>query len=116
MRHNWSTKSDACGAACPLTALAARRDRSWGHAIDVSVVEANGAVRGKMVFACHPEFLGFDEFQTMPTEDLIDVVRQRLVDAIAESASAFDSGITTLFRFNSPNDKWDPEVAGLAAK
>ena len=100
----------------PLTALAARRDRSWGHAIDVSVVEANGSIRGNMVFACHPEFPGFDEFQAMSTEALIDIVRQRLVAAIAESGSAFASGITTLFRFNSPNDKWDSGVAGLAAK
>jgi hypothetical protein len=80
----------------PLTALAKRVDRSWGHAIEVSVVEANGSMRGKLVFACHPEFLGFDEFQAMPTEALVEVVRERLPAAIAESLSAFDGGITTL--------------------
>ena len=101
---------------CPLTALARRVDRSWGHAIEVSVVETNGAVRGKLVFACHPEFLGFDEFQAMPTEALIEVVRNRLPAAIAETRSAFDGGITTLFRFNSPDDRWDPGVAALAKK
>jgi hypothetical protein len=72
---------------CPLTAVAERRDRSWGHAIDVRVVAADGSTRGKMVFACHPEFSGFDEFQTMSTEALVDVVRERLKAAIAESCS-----------------------------
>jgi hypothetical protein len=100
----------------PLTALAKRVDRSWGHAIEVSVLKTNGAVRGKLVFACHPEFLGFDEFQAMPTEALIELVRKRLPAAIAESLSAFDGGITTLFRFNSPDDSWAPGVAALATK
>lgn len=100
----------------PLTAIAERRDRSWGHAIDVSVVEADGSIRGKMVFACHPEFRGFDEFQAMSTEALVDVVRERLMASIAESCSAFGHGITPVFRFNSSNDKWDPDVAGLTVK
>lgn len=100
----------------PLTALARRMDRSWGHAIDVNVREANGSIRGTMVFASHPEFLGFAEFQAMSTEDLLDVVRQRLPAAIAESLSAFDSDITALYRFNSPNDRWDAEAACLAIK
>ncbi len=98
----------------PLTALAKRVDRPWGHAIEVSVVEANGSTRGKLVFACHPEFLGFDEFQAMSTEALIEVVRKRLPAAISESLPAFDSGVTTLFRFNSPTDGWDAGVVGLA--
>ena len=100
----------------PLTAIAVRMDRPWGHAIDVSVVEADGSIRGRMSFACHPEFRGFDEFQMMSTEALVDVVRRRLVAAIAESSSAFDHGLTPLFRFNSPNDNWDPEVVGVATK
>ena len=100
----------------PLTALAKRRDRPWGHAIDVSIIEANGSTRGEMVFACHPEFLAFDEFQAMSTEALIDLVRKRLPAAIAESLSALDSGVTTLFRFNSPDDRWVAEIAGLATK
>jgi hypothetical protein len=91
----------------PLTALAKRVDRSWGHAIEVSVVEANGSALGKLVFACHPEFPGFDEWQAMPTEALIDVVRKRLSAAVVASLPAFDSGIATLFRFNSPDDRWD---------
>ena len=98
----------------PLTALAKRVDRSWGHAIEASVVEANGSVRGKLVFACHPEFPGFDEWQAMPTEALIEVVRKRLAAAVVESLPAFDKGITTLFRLNSADDRWDPRVAGLA--
>ena len=100
----------------PLTAVAKRRDRPFGHAIDVSVVDASGSIRGKMVFGCHPEFRAFDEFQAMSTDALIDLVRERLPAAIAASLSAFDSGITTLFRLNSPDDAWDAEIAGLAMK
>jgi hypothetical protein len=48
-----------------------------------------------MVFTCHPEFLGFDEFQAMSTEALLDDIRQRLVTADPESGPAFDHGITT---------------------
>jgi hypothetical protein len=92
----------------PLTALAVRRDRPWGHAIDVTVVEPDGSIRGKMVFGCHPESIEFDEFQAMSTEALLDVVRQRLVTAVLESGSAFDHGLTTVFRFNSPSDTKGP--------
>jgi len=100
----------------PLTALAKRVDRPWGHAVEVSVIEVNGSVRGRVVFVCHPEFLGFDRFQATPTEALIEVVRERLPAAIAESLSAFDSGIATLFRFNSPDDRWDPAAASMATQ
>jgi hypothetical protein len=99
-----------------VTAILERRDRPWGHAIDVSLVDADGLIRGNMVFACHPEFRRFYEFQAMSTEDLVDIVRQRLVAAIAESASGFDHGITTLFRFNSPSEEWDADAAGLPPK
>ena len=96
----------------PLTALAKCVDRPWGHAIEVCVVEANGSMRGKLVFACHPEFVGFDKFQAMSTEALIEVVLKHLPAAISESLPAFDRGITTLFRFNSPTDGWDAGGAG----
>jgi len=89
---------------CPLTVLAERRDRSWGHAIDVNVIDAGGATRGKIVFACLPEFDDFDEFQAMSTEALITVVQERLDAAlIADSCDAFEHGIKIVCRFNSPS-------------
>lgn len=100
----------------PLTALARRRDRPFGHAIDVSVVDAGGSILGKMVFSCHPEFLAFEEIQALSTEAMIDLVRERLPAAIAECLSAFHSGITPVFRFNSPDDKWDAGILGSATK
>lgn len=94
---------------CSLTVQATRSDRPWGHAIEVAFVDADAAVRGKMVFGCHPEFRGFDQCQALSTEALIEIVRQRLTSSIvAESCSAASLGITLLRRFNSPEDSWDP--------
>ena len=96
----------------PLTAMARRSDRYWGHALDVRLVGTDGAVRGQMVFACHPEFPGFDECQAMGTEELVDLVRLRVEAALAESFSAFELGLTVHFRINSPTDEFDPAAAG----
>ena len=99
------------GRALSLTVE--RRDRPWGHALDVSVVEAGGATRAKIVLACHPEFGGFDECQAMSTEELIDIVQRRLnAAAIAASCHAFERGITTVFVLNSPDEARDLGGAG----
>ncbi|MGM9485435.1 hypothetical protein ACS5PN_29880 [Roseateles sp. NT4] len=95
----------------PLTATLKRSDRPWGHAIDVHLIDADGCVRGSIVFGCHPEFREFAKFQAMSTEALMDIVRQRLPAAVAGGGAALDRGITLLFRFNAPDDSWDPEVA-----
>ncbi len=101
---------------CPLTVVAERRDRPWGHAIEVEVVGAGDAILGKIGFACHPEFGDFDAFQAMPTEALIEVVQRRLNPvAIAEACSAFERGITTLFLLNSPDEPRGSGSAGGAA-
>ena len=112
MNNKHSISIEGCG----LTVMVERRDRPWGHAIDVEIVDAGGATRGKIVFGCHPEFDDFDAFQALPTEGLVEVVKKRLNPAaIAQACSVFELGITTLFRFNSPDDPRGSGSAGRVA-
>jgi hypothetical protein len=101
---------------CSLTVRARRSDRPWGHAINVTMYDENSAVCGTIVYACHPEFRDFDDFQMLSTDALIDVVRQRLTcSLVSESRSAFGLGISLGQRLNAPDDAWAPDrkSAGL---
>jgi hypothetical protein len=95
---------------CSLAVLAKRSDRPWGHAIEVEVHEADATICGTILYACHPEFRNFDEFQALSTDALIALVRQRLTsEVVAESCSAFGRGIRIGFRLNAPDDEWDAQ-------
>jgi hypothetical protein len=81
-------------------AIARRKDRTWGHAIDVEVFHLSGEKLGSLTFACQPEFEEFEYYQKMTTEELLSVVTTRLESAIVTSMQAWISGLHTFIRFN----------------
>jgi len=85
-----------------LRAVAQRKDRHWGHAVDVELYRS-GQLLGRASFCCHPEFAEFDHYQKMNTEQLISVVEERLESVISNHEGAWRIGALLLLRFNSPN-------------
>lgn len=83
--------------------VALRRDRYWGHGLEVSVYEAgNGDLLTKIHFCCHPEFSGFEQLQAMSTEQLASLAQTQLASgALNKSLQALNDGLTLFFRFET---------------
>jgi hypothetical protein len=52
--------------------VAVRSDRPWGNGLRVDMFGADGQLSNIVMFACHPEFPGFDTLQAMGTEQLVE--------------------------------------------
>jgi hypothetical protein len=79
-----------------------RNDRPWGHAIDATVFHSNGNSIGSVSFACHPEFADYKRYQQMPTDELVQVVGERLRSAMQDDSymKSWRLGFSVLVRFN----------------
>jgi len=86
--------------------IAIRNDRPWGNGIDVTVFSNDNGHLGKLSFACHPEFEDYDYYQTIDTNELINIVSQRIADDMKSGKyqKAWDAGFNLLLRLNRPND------------
>ncbi|MGV8934253.1 MAG: class I SAM-dependent methyltransferase [Gallionellaceae bacterium] len=82
-------------------AIARRHDRQWGHAIDVEVQHSNGTVLGVVTYACSPEFVGFEYFQALTTEQLLTIATERLQAEIADYFKPWKTGVHIYAKFNS---------------
>lgn len=81
-------------------AIACRKDRTWGHAIDVEVFQLSGEKFCSLTFACHPEFDEFKFYQEMSTEALLSVVALRLETIVVTNMDVWISGFRLYVRFN----------------
>lgn len=52
--------------------VAVRSDRPWGNGLSVEMFGADGQLLNIVIFACHPEFPGFDVLQAMGTEQMVE--------------------------------------------
>ncbi|CCD91532.1 hypothetical protein BRAO375_1570005 [Bradyrhizobium sp. ORS 375] len=69
--------------------VAVRRDRCFGHALEVSVHgRVSGDLFNRLVFGCHPEFAGYDELQAMSTDQLITLAQDRLASGALDASLA----------------------------
>ena len=64
----------------------------------------SGDLLNTVVFACHPEFPGYDALQAMSTEQLVALARARLESgSLDDSLSQIrGSGLTIIVRFEAP--------------
>ncbi|CCD99429.1 hypothetical protein [Bradyrhizobium sp. STM 3809] len=89
----------------PYRCVAARKDRPWGHALEVSVDDAaSGDLLNSIVFACHPEFTGFETLQALSTDQLIGLARAQLASGALDArlADPQTRGWTLFYRFELP--------------
>jgi len=91
--------------AGPYRCVAVRCDRPWGHGLRVSVHNGrNHDLLNTVRFACHPEFAGYDQLQTMSTEQLISLAQAQLGSGLLDEnlAKARAGGLTLIIRFEAP--------------
>lgn len=82
-------------------AVATRRDLFFGNGIGVSIYAKDGSLWAKTNFNCHVEFDGFENCQSMNTEQLLVVAISKLKeDGHAFIERTFPHGINALFRLN----------------
>ena len=59
-------------------AIAVRRDYSWGHGLDVCLINLDGSQIGNLSFVVHPEFDDYELYQAKSTEQLLAIVEEQL--------------------------------------
>lgn len=52
--------------------VAVRSDRPWGNGLKVKIFGTDGQLLNVVLFACHPEFPGYDVLQAMGTEQMVE--------------------------------------------
>ncbi len=84
---------------------ARRADRSWGHAIDVSVFNNQNVVLGNLSFCCHPEFENFSLYQNYETPKLVQIASELIAQGMKSNSykAAWESGLTIMLRLNGSN-------------
>jgi hypothetical protein len=73
-------------------------DAAWSHGLKVEIRNEEGSLLNKILFAGNPEQPDFDQLQTKGTEELIDMVIQRLSSGELEATlrEARQHGVGTL--------------------
>jgi hypothetical protein len=86
--------------------IARRKDRPWGHALDLEIFDGDGRPLNRVSFACHPEFQDFESFQAKTTEELMSAVIERLRSGEHESllSKARTGNLHLFFRFNGSSE------------
>lgn len=82
-----------------------RADLFWGHGLEVKIYDEAGALLNRVKFACHPEYVDYDELQEKTTEQLIAIAMQRLSSGQDEEAlqQARQHGLTLCFILSTEN-------------
>jgi hypothetical protein len=70
-------------------ATAREANASWGKGVAIQIFDSDGALRNRLRFMVHPEFPGFEEFQSLTFEDLLDEAKAQLdsgqfIDTLSE--------------------------------
>ncbi|MDO9453887.1 MAG: hypothetical protein Q7J29_13620 [Stagnimonas sp.] len=84
-------------------AFARRSDRDWGRATEVKVQSIEGQTIGNLVFGCHPDFVGFNEYQAMSYQHMLNLIAERLDGDVEVNRDALISGLIIYICLNGPN-------------
>jgi cupin 2 domain-containing protein len=85
--------------------IASRRDRSWGHGLDVRIFDEDGSLLNDVTFVCYPEHADYDSFQKKSTRELIAAAAERLSSGVHEKTlcDARQYGLQINFSFTRPD-------------